>query len=124
MPPLSREYLTKLLSKFTKHQTKTLNRPQHELRISNAEAMRVVCDVFGCRCALTGRYLHDPQRPQFCLVRYDATADATVGNVLFAIEEAARRHEADGIDALPPPLRREIDRCFAEGLGLGGSEQA
>ena len=116
VPSLSSAFLTKLQRKFVQHETKELKRPAAEATLSLHEVALIVCDVFRCRCALTGRRLHDPARPAFCLVRYDARRAADVSNVLFTVAEAAAAHERDGIDALPPPLRKEIDRAVAEGL--------
>ena len=86
------------------------------MSLSLSETALLVCDVFRCRCALTGRKLHDPQRPTFCLVRYDTTRQADASNVLFAISEAAARHEREGLEALPADLRAQIDGAFAQGL--------
>ena len=76
----------------------------------------VVCDIFRCRCAITGRRLHDPKRPTFCLVRYDRTKPADVANVLFVVQEAADAHERNGVAALTADVRAQVDRSIAEGL--------
>ena len=80
------------------------------------ETALVVCDICRCRCALTGKRLHDPKRPRFRLVRYEPSRPADASNVLFAVEEAAERHEREGPQALPPALRAQIERSLHDGL--------
>ena len=116
VPALSPSYMTRLYRTFQKHELKELKRPPGEMRLAFHETALIVCDVFRCRCALTGRRLHDPARPTFCLVRFDARRAADAGNVLFAITDAAKKHEAEGIDALPVAVRAQIERTIAMGL--------
>ena len=118
VPPLSSSYLTKLHRKFVQHEAKERPGPSGEVAVSLslAEAALLVHDVFRCRCALTGKKLHDPQRPVFCLVRFDKGRDADVANVLFATTEAAAAHEREGLDALPLKLRTNIEQSIARGL--------
>jgi tRNA A37 threonylcarbamoyladenosine dehydratase len=122
VPALSSAYLMRLHRNFLKHELGELKRPASEVTLAYFEAALLVCDVFRCRCAFTGRRLHDPARPTFCLVRFDASRDADASNVLFAVSEAAERHEREGIDALPAPLRCQIQQTIAD--GLGGREES
>ena len=116
VPALSTTYLLKLYQKFVKHEVSVRKRPASEVTLSYAEVALVVCDIFRCRCALTGRRLHDPARPVFRLVRYDPHRQADAANVLFAITEAAEAHEQEGLDVLPKPLRAQVDKAFLDGL--------
>jgi len=61
-----------------------------------------VCDVFRCRCALTGVRYDSPDRPGFQLCRWDPARAPTLDNVLFATTAAAERHEQLGPQALQP----------------------
>ena len=88
------------------------------VRLSLDDVSIVVCDVFRCRCALTGCRLHDPGRRQFTLCRWDSARDATVDNVLFATVDAAASHEREGIAALPPEQVRQVEETIR--LALGG----
>jgi len=87
------------------------------VRLSCDDVSTVVCDVFRCRCALTGCRLHDPGRRQFTLCRWDATRDATVDNVLFVTHDAAERHERDGIAALPASQVQHVAETIHAALG-------
>ena len=114
VPSLSITYLTKLYQTFVKHETVELKRP-HPI-LAYHEVALVVCDVFRCRCALTGRRLHDPARPKFCLIRFDASREADAANVVFVVAEAAERHEREGIEALPAKLRLHVEDAFFDAL--------
>jgi hypothetical protein len=116
VPSLSPTYLNRLYNRFVKHELTERRVPPSEVLLAYHEVGLVVCDLFRCRCALTGRRLHDPKRPTFCLVRYDASKPADCANVLFVVAEAAEAHERDGIEALPVQLRRTVDRAIADGL--------
>ncbi len=76
----------------------------------------IVCDVFRCRCAISGVRLGDPKRPHFVLCRYDANLPATPRNILFVQAEVAAKHAQEGIGALSGVLRRRIEACYEMGL--------
>ncbi|KAL1504094.1 hypothetical protein AB1Y20_010504 [Prymnesium parvum] len=102
LPTLSVPFERKLYQRFVKHEQPA------GVRLGPSDVSTVVCDIFRCRCALTGARLHDPGRRNFALCRWDGAADATVDNVLFATVEAAERHEREGIAALDAAQVRQI----------------
>ena len=116
LPALKGPYQTKLYRAFVAHEIRELGRPASELCLAYHEVPIVVCDMFRCRCPFTGRRLHDPNRPAFCLVRYDANGPADITNVLFATTDAAAWHEREGCESIPHALRQRIECSIAEGL--------
>jgi tRNA A37 threonylcarbamoyladenosine dehydratase len=113
VPSLTPSYMSKLYRTFLKHELKSRGSSAAEATLALHDVADVVCDAFRCRCAITGRRLHDPERPTFMLCRYDAARPPSATNVLFVISEAGARHERDGIGALAPPLRAQIDAGIA-----------
>ena len=66
VPSLSLTYYTRLYQAFVKHELHERKRPQGEVTLTLAEVGALICDVFRCRCALTGTKLHDPARRRWC----------------------------------------------------------
>jgi len=116
VPALSHAYQSRLFRTFLKHELKELKRPPEEVTLTFHEVGLVACDIFRCRCALSGRRLHDPKRPAFQLVRFDSTRPADVSNVLFVVQDEAERHERNGLEGLADPIRRQVESSIREGL--------
>jgi len=116
VPALTLNYQRKLYQKFVATETKIRKAQPSAVRLSFDDVCTVVCDVFRCRCALTGCRLHDPGRRQFCLIRWDPGRDATVDNVIFASVDAAERHDREGMQIWPQALIAEVQKSFREGL--------
>ena len=87
-----------------------------EPRLSIDDVGLLVCDVFRCRCVLTGARYDSPDRPGFRLCRWDPSRPATLDNMLFATNAATEQHELEGPHALHPDLVAEIQRSFAAAL--------
>ena len=116
VPALTVAYQKKLYQRFVNGELKA-GRDPREPRISIDDVGLLVCEVFRCRCALTGVRFDSPDRPGFRLCRWEPRRGATLDNMLFATNAAADRHEHEGPQALPPCLVAEIQRSFAAALG-------
>lgn len=120
VPALSAEYRRKLYQRFVQHELKVVKAAADDRRLSIDDVGLVVCDVFRCRCAISGVRFDSPERPVFALCRWDRSKPATLDNVLFVTSAAAERHEREGAQALPADLVAQIERSFAAALGGRG----
>ncbi|KAL3903325.1 MAG: hypothetical protein SGPRY_011724, partial [Prymnesium sp.] len=80
MPTLTISFARKLYQRFLKHELSDRKSAPGSIQLSIDDVVTVVCDIFRCRCALTGARLHDPGRRNFMLCRWDLARDASVEN--------------------------------------------
>ena len=113
---LSTSYQTRLYRNFLNHELKELCNAPATVGLTYHEVGVVVCDIFRCRCAITGKRMQDPSRPVFCLVRFDVRCAADAANVLFVTTDAAKQHEKEGIEGMPNDLRQQVTHSIAQGL--------
>ena len=120
LPPLTRETRWKIYLRFVSREVRELGRPVPDLSLDEVGVLAI--DVFRGRCALSGMRIQDPARPAFVLTRLDPARPSTLRNVLFVTSKAAKAHERDGLAAMPPPLRAQIEARYDAALrGRGRS---
>lgn len=116
VPTLTISFARKLYQRFLKHELSDRKSAPGSIQLSIDDVVTVVCDIFRCRCALTGARLHDPGRRNFMLCRWDLARDASVENVLFATVDAAEQHEIRGPSALSSAQSLQISEAIRTAL--------
>jgi len=117
--PITAAYQRKLFVKFQREVlARSCDAPSAGLAwpLSYDDVLVLVCDVFRCRCALSGLRMQDPSRPQFCLTLLDPDAPPALTNVLFATVTAAAQHRAAGLTAVEPRVLSQIKESFEAAL--------